>query len=248
MEAAEYTIMREAEDHHWWYVGLHDLITGSVAREAVRLGRPLTMLDAGCGTGRLCQMLQAFGQAEGCDVHPAALETAAKRGLKRLWPADLTSDDLGTERFDAITAIDVLYHRAVTDEGAALVRLHRALKPGGCLVLQVAAFEALRGSHDVAVHTRKRYRQGEVKALLEQAGFVVEFISYRLCPFFLPALVWRARSRANGNGHGHSDVAPTEMPRVNRWLTRYLKLENRLLLAGVRLPAGTSVFAVARKP
>jgi len=251
MEPAEYQTMRAAEEHHWWYVGLHHLLINLVRREAAKFRRPLDILDAGCGTGRLCELLQPFGNVTGCDIHPLALEAAAQRGIRCVLRRDLVSDDLGSEQYDLITCVDVLYHRAVNDEQAALRNLHRALRKRGLLILHLPAFELLRGAHDLAVHTRRRFRRNEVVALLCDAGFSVEFASYRLLACFLPALLWRALTRVfvpqTNNGLPRSDVAPSASPRIHRLLTGYVKAENRFLSIPIPLPAGTSVFALARK-
>ncbi|MCX6907679.1 MAG: methyltransferase domain-containing protein [Verrucomicrobia bacterium] len=251
MEPDEYHAMRAAEDRHWWYVGLHDLVIHSVQGEAAELRRPLDILDAGCGTGRLCELMQPFGAVTGCDTHPLALEATAERGISRVRRCDLAVDDLEAESYDLITFIDVLYHRAVADENAVLRNLRRGLKKGGLLVMQVAAFEWLRGAHDLAVHTRRRYRRGEVVRLLQGVGFTVEFATYRLLPWFLPALLWRCFTRLcpprSSDDKPLSDVASPVSPLLNQLLAACVKTENRLLCAGVRLPLGTSVFALARK-
>ncbi|MBI5773345.1 MAG: class I SAM-dependent methyltransferase [Verrucomicrobia bacterium] len=251
METSEYTSMRALEDRHWWYAGLHDLVLRLMRAEAARRRRPLNMLDAGCGTGRLCQLLQPYGTVAGCDIHPLAVEAAAARGVHPVLRRDLMTDDLGAEQYDLITAMDVLYHQRITDEAPVLRNLHRALRPGGLLLVQVAAFEALRGAHDVAVHTRRRYRLDQVIHLLEAAGFKVEMASYRLCPFFLPGLLWRCFTRkfppGAGGGTVASDVPRTYSSSLNQLLTTCVKAENHLLTLGVRLPFGTSVFVAAGK-
>jgi SAM-dependent methyltransferase len=251
VKATEYGLMYEAEESHWWYAGLHDLIIQMVRAEAKRLKRPLTMLDAGCGTGRLCQLLEPFGVPTGCDIHPLALDGAAKRGVRILLQRDVGCDPLGEEEFDLAAAIDVLYHRMVGDEIAALRNLHRALTRGGLLLVQVPAFEALRGAHDIAVHTRKRYKRGEVIRLLRSVGFRVEMASYRLMPFFLPCLARRLCTRHVSTGthvdEYSSDLGVNCSPGTNRILTRLVRAENFLLARGISLPLGTSVFAMARK-
>lgn len=251
MEPSEYAAMRAAEDAHWWYAGLHDLVIRMARREAEMVCRPLDILDAGCGTGRLCELMQPFGVVTGCDMNPLALSAASTRGISRLRRCDLAVDALDAESYDLITFIDVLYHRAVADERVVLKKLHAALKKGGLLILQTAAFESLRGAHDDAVHTRRRYRRGEVVRLLQDAGFAVELATYRLLPWFLPALLWRSWTRwfppRAKDGRPLSDVAAPVSPRLNAWLAACVKMENRLLTAGLRLPAGTSVFAVARR-
>lgn len=251
MEATEYHAMYAAEDRHWWYVGLHDLVVHSVQDESACLKRPMNILDAGCGTGRLCQLMQPFGPVTGCDMHPLALEATARRGVVRVLNCDLTTDDLQAEAYDLITCMDVLYHRGITDEITVLQKLRRSLRKGGLLLVQVAAFESLRGRHDLAVHTRRRYRRDVVVRLLEHAGFTVEFATYRLLLAFLPALLWRVFTRLfpvrSGNGKTPSDIAAAVPPLMNRLLTTGVKVENRLLISGVRLPLGTSVFVIARK-
>lgn len=253
MEPAEYTTMAAVEDRHWWYAGVHDFVLRLARSETRRTGGPLTILDAGCGTGRLCQLLRPFGSVAGCDLHPLALAGSARRGVQPLWQCDLSADDLGTGKFDLITCMDVLYHRNISDEAAVLHNLHRALKPGGLLLVQSAAFEILRGAHDLAVHTRRRYRRHELVRLLDDAGFEVEAASYRLPWLFPPCLLWRCLHPRAANAVDTATPTRSDLARpcpgfVNEFLTRCVKAENWLLTRGARLPFGTSVFAAARKP
>ena len=73
MNQREYRRMFEVEDRHWWYVGLHELILAQVGRIAASAGEPLRILDAGCGTGRLMELLASAGSVEGCDISPDAV-------------------------------------------------------------------------------------------------------------------------------------------------------------------------------
>lgn len=236
--------MVTTEDWHWWYAGLHDLVLRVVRCEVGRAGHSLNILDAGCGTGRLCQLMQPLGAVSGCDMHPLALEATAQRGIRAVWRCDLARDDMGAGTHDIITCMDVLYHRAVVNENLALQKLHHALKRGGLLILQTAAFECLRGAHDKAVHTRRRYRCREIVRLLTDTGFTIEFATYRLPVCFVPMLLWRRFSRLLTR---RPDMAFAIPPWVNGLLTTLVKMENHLICAGVRFPLGTSVFAVARK-
>ena len=156
MNLAEYRRMFEVEDIHWWYVGLHDLILRSVKMESHLIGRPLQILDAGCGTGRLLQRLSEYGDAEGCDASEEAVRYCHMRGVKAE-VADLNELHLKADSYDVITSIDVLYHAGIKDDVDVLKRFYTGLKPGGVLIINLVAFESLRSSHDIAVHTRERY-------------------------------------------------------------------------------------------
>ena len=248
MNEREYAIMFAAEESHWWYVALHELITGYVAAEAG--DGKLDILDAGCGTGRLCQLLGRFGTVTGCDLSGQAIALSRKRGLERLFQADLNSADLGTEHYDVITSIDVLYHRAIGDDAPVLASFYRALRPGGLLILNLVAFEFLRSTHDVAVHTRKRYTREELLPVLVAAGFRVERATYRLGllfpPIFLLRLVKRLLPAPPDEQQVDSDVTLPH-PLLNRLLLAVMRAENRFLHSH-SLPCGTSLFVVARKP
>jgi SAM-dependent methyltransferase len=248
MNEREYRLMFDAEESHWWYVSLHNLITGIVEQEA-RKGA-LQVLDAGCGTGRLCQLLQGFGEVSGCDISATALDLCRERGLDRLFQADLNSAELRSRYYGVITSIDVLYHLAIEDDSRVVQKFHDALRPGGVLILNLVAHEFLRSAHDTAVHTRKRYCRDDVVKMLENNGFVVEKATYRLGILFLPLVVHRLCRRFANRGKTPetvaSDVRPIP-PVLNSILLFLANCENRLL-ARWSIPFGTSVFAVARRP
>lgn len=250
MNEIEYERMYRAEGHHWWYVALHDLIISCVRLEAQGRGR-LDILDAGCGTGRLMELMEPFGEVTGFDHSPLALRFCGQRGLENTFSADLNSADLGHDRYDLITSIDVLNHLAVQDEFVILRSFRNALKPGGCLILNLVAFESLRSTHDIAVHTRHRYRRSEVMQLLRLAGFQVELLSYRPCLPFPAVAIYRALRRFTTDISEPERVASDvglPNPLLNRIMLTACRAENELLLHGLRLPFGTSVFAVARRP
>lgn len=250
MNDIEYERMYRAEGQHWWYLSLHELILHHVRREAEKRGR-LAILDAGCGTGRLMELMAPFGSVAGCDQSPLALRFCSDRGLENAFPADLNNADLGRDRYDLITSIDVLYHQAVQDELVILSRFKDALKPGGCLILNLVAFESLRSTHDIAVQTRRRYRRSEVQQLLCSAGLEVEQLSYRPCLPFPAVAAYRSWCRITTDTSKPELVASdVELPHplLNRIMLAACRMENALIARGVRLPFGTSVFAVARRP
>jgi len=243
--------MYEVEDHHWWYVGLHELVLAVVDRESKRLGRPLRIFDAGCGTGRLCQLLTSHGHdVSGCDASDEAINLCRERGIKTVYKADLNTIDLEADAFDVITSMDVLYHAAITDDIAVLRRLHWALKPGGLLLLNLVAHEFLRSSHDIAVHTRERYNTRTLSERLSLAGFADIHDTYRVSALFPLITLYRMVQKLLLKSNRPkitvaSDLKPPN-PVVNNILTAVMTLENRVL-THCRLPFGSSVFTGARK-
>jgi len=76
-------------------------------------------------------------------VGPLAAE--ATRGLTAA-QASITSIPFAAATFDLVTALDVLYSLSEAEEAAALAEIHRILKPGGTLIVNVAALPILRGN------------------------------------------------------------------------------------------------------
>jgi SAM-dependent methyltransferase len=251
MNQVEYTRMYEAEERHWWYVGLHELILATIRRESRRLGRPLDIFDAGCGTGRLSQLMTAYGhRVDGCDASEEALRLCRLRGIETMVVTDLNSIELEPEAFDVITSIDVLYHSGVTDDVAVMRRLRRGLRPGGMLILNLVAYEFLRSTHDIAVHTRERYTRSCLRERLQEAGFSAEFVSYRVSILFPFIAMYRLVMRHICGQRADackvdSDVFPLH-PFLNDLLLKTIAVEN-VLLPMFPMPMGSSLFAVARK-
>jgi SAM-dependent methyltransferase len=97
---------------------------------------PRTVLDAGCGTGRVAIELARRGcSVVGVDIDPQMLATARRKAPDLEWhQADLATVDLGRQ-FDLILmAGNVMIFLAPGTEGAVLHNMARHLAPGGVLV------------------------------------------------------------------------------------------------------------------
>lgn len=241
MNVEEYERMFLAEERQWWYAGMRD-ITDALLRGARGAGTG-RILDAGCGTGNNLLHLGRRGTAVGVDLSEEALRFCRGRGVRAVG-GSLLRLPFRDEAFDCVTSFDVLYHRWITDDRAAVAELARVLRPAGLLLVRVPALKMLWGAHDEAVHSRHRYTRSEVKALLGAAGLDVLRSTY--ANFFLFPVLAARRTLDRISGRHGSDVQFLS-PILERAFLGLLQLEARLV-PHVSLPIGASVFALARKP
>ena len=261
MRAEEYQRLFELEDSYWWFVGLHELVCRILLSPAPKNGRTGRALDAGCGTGKMLTRLSAFQTAVGVDRSPIALARALRRlqnnALSRsVWSlvqSSVTKLPFDSETFDVVISLDVLYHQWVQDDVEALKEFRRVLKPQGMCIINLPAFEWLRGSHDIAVQTRERYTISKLRKRLLDAGFQIEFLAYRNVVLLPLLLIRRIISRIFRRTD--SDVKPLH-PALNALFLTFLRFENKILtfcwknrlraLPFGGLP-GSSVFVIALK-
>lgn len=124
---------------------------------------PATLLDAGCGTGRIARELARRGvDIVGVDLDEQMLSTARRKAPDLLWHcADLADIDLG-RTFDAILlAGNVMIFLTPGTERDVLSNLARHLAPGGRLI---AGFSLRAGQLSAADHDRLAEASGLVLA------------------------------------------------------------------------------------
>lgn len=188
MEKSEYKVMYEIENTYWWYRGLHELVLGAIEKYC-GTGKDIAVLDAGCGTGRMLELLYEYPNCEGFDNSPDAFDFCRRRGLTNVRVEDLNTWEAPGEKYDCIVSLDVLYHTAVVDDLAVIKKFQQALKPGGILVMNLPASAFLKRRHDRAIWTKRRYEVKKLRNDLTKTGLVVELITYRL---FFPSLLLMA--------------------------------------------------------
>jgi SAM-dependent methyltransferase len=244
MQLNEYDKMFAFENDYWWYRGLHELVESRIGM--IRLGRNLTIFDAGCGTGRCAQILETYGTVEGIDYSPAAIDYCKRRGLKHCRVGDLNEWQPTGDRYDVIVSLDVLCCEGIRDDGQILGKFYHALRTKGLLILNLPAFPLLRRIHDAAVSVARRYRKGNVVRDLRRLGFTVTYAGYRLPFLFFIMVAKKVSEKMMRRTTIESDL--TLLPSwMNLTFLNLHRLENGLINRGMRFPFGGSLFLVVEK-
>lgn len=244
MEKNEYFRMYNLETSFWWYKILHELVDFTIRK--YKPEGEIKILDAGCGTGRIMEILQKYGMVDGIDFSEDAVYYAKKRGLQNIVTADLNTHRFEKNSYHTVVCIDVLYHRGIQDEAAVVRKFYDTLKPGGILIINLPAFEYLRRSHDITVHTRKRYRKKEFVNELKEIGFSIICSGYRMPHLYFIILMAKMFRRKQ-----NPDISGSDLKKLPDWLNSFLlflgRTENNLLKRGIGIPVGSSLFVVAKK-
>lgn len=234
-----------AERDHFWFRGFRRFVT-PLLQQAAAGRRDLAMLDCGCGTGHNLQLLRLYGHACGIDITLSGLQYAASRGDRQIAQASAASLPFSGARFDLVTSFDVIYSLPDDLERAAVAEMFRVLKPGGRLLLNVAAMPFLHGSHSVLSSEIRRYTRPGLRRLLEDAGFRIRRITYTNFTTLPLTAGVRFAQRFMG-GHQESAVEITiPAPAINSILSGLLAAES-LVLKAIDMPAGSSLLCLAQK-
>lgn len=244
----EYDVMAKCERELWWYRCLHELTIKKV-KQYSGIQNPV-MLDAGCGTGGMLVRFKESGyqQLAGFDLSSDAVTyTHTKTGIP-IQQLNLNDVDQVYQKnsFDVITTLDTL---TLLDEGGdkkVVDQLLSLLKPGGLLILNVAAIRYFRGSHDAVLHMKRRYTKKMIRALITDPATIKEMGYW---PFFMSPVIFfirlfqRTVHKLNPNAITRSDVKPVPAP-FNQLFYNLTRWENNAL---AWKPWGSSLFIVLQK-
>ena len=235
-----------AEREHFWFRGFRRFVAPLLARAAGRR-TDLRILDCGCGTGNNLRMLRGYGQATGIDLTFSGLAYARRQGERLVARASALTLPFSDDTFDLVTSFDVIYAFDDNQAAQALREMRRVLRPGGYLVLNVAALPILRGNHSILGGEVQRYTRASLRRHLQNAGFAVVRLTYTNAAILPIVAGVRFAQRLSQGQHQLSDLEMTvPAAPVNLALSGLLAVES-VFLRLVDMPLGSSLLTLARK-
>jgi SAM-dependent methyltransferase len=247
--------LRAVEDRHFWFRARNYLIAALVERIVRRWPPRYRVLEVGCGNGNVLRHLVRVCRGAtvvGMDLFAEGLRHARDRAACPVVQANAGCTPFRVG-FELVGMFDVLEH--TPDDMQVLRGLHALLVPGGVLLLTVPAGKVLWSYFDELSHHCRRYEAPELAEKLRQAGFELELVTHFMAATYpLARLIRRLRTpgrqRSDGGLDATSALRPefTIVPVANALLTLVLRAEAAWVSLGNRLPFGTSLVAIARRP
>ena len=230
-------------DHFWFEWRFLASLT-----QALDLGlstdEPLSVLEIGCGSGVLREQFESATRwrIDGTDLCLAALQ-AAKPGRGRTLFYNVLEEREGfIGAYDVVILFDVLEH--IDDTKRFLSSALRHLKPGGHLLVNVPALNALRSPYDDAAGHLRRYDRASLIGEFAATDLQVRDVRYwglALLPLLFARRIWLGGKTPDGDTIRKGFEPPG---RVSHLILRLLRrvetsLWSRPFLGASLLLAGT---------
>jgi SAM-dependent methyltransferase len=254
MKPEAYEMLAAREGSYWWHRARRRLALALLRKCGIPQGP--RWLDLGCGPGGNLGLLDDLAPTliVGTDLSPRA-QVLAKQKAPRAHIVGANIDrplPYADRVFDVVTIFNVLYHSWVTSEAAVLAEALRVLRSSGLLLVTEPAFPLLAREMDEIAMTRRRYRRREFASMCTDAGLDVLYSGY-FTSFGFPLLLGMSMMRkVGGSAHDDhlqpaADMKPLPSP-LNTSMYALARAEGFLIERGFRMPFGTTLICVARKP
>ncbi|MBI3838534.1 MAG: class I SAM-dependent methyltransferase [Planctomycetia bacterium] len=258
MQSNAYLALAATEDHGWYYQARIQAVH-TLVRKFLPRSWGLDILDVGCGTGGTSHALEKLGRVTGLEPNALAIGLLqAKYPTLNVVQGTIAQLPglVQQSSYDLATVMGVLYHRNVADPGSALRNISAALKPDGWIIWNEAAYPFLARKHDRFVQSQRRFYPREMRGLLEEAGFEVQFGSHLLAWAFPIGVALAAAHQARKLVSAILPLKPDRDPADDRPLPAFLNSALRRVtywewhasLKRLKFPFGISYLVIARKP
>lgn len=240
-----YAELAKLEAGNFWFRARNTLILWMFRS---RFAQATRYLEVGCGTGFVLSAISDHFPAmdvSGSEIFVEGLAIAARRAPRaNLFQMDARHVPF-VSQFDVIGAFDVLEH--IDADTQVLDELHKALVPGGGVILTVPQHPWLWSAQDDYAHHVRRYAVGELEQKLRAAGFDVAW-SGSFVFVLLPALILSRLGRRARTDAPRDPMAEFNLPGwLNHALLWVMRVEGAIIRAGIRFPIGGSRMVVAFK-
>lgn len=248
--SAGFDVSRQVEDGSFWCRSRNRLI-GSLIDRYVGREQPLRLLELGCGIGGVLTELVNHPNLSltGSEIYLHGLRYARTRlPAVEFIQVDATTMPFIAE-FEVIGAFDVLEH--IEADETAIARVHEALVPGGVFLVTVPQYPSMWSRLDELVRHKRRYTRRELTAKLLRAGFALPYVGSFVTTLFPLMLAKRLLTRlAPAAGAAECEEFRAEVqfpPALNAVFDRVMRIDEAAVRAGLSLPFGGTLVAVARK-
>lgn len=242
-DAARFEVLAGFEREHFWFRSRTKLIVWALRKH---FPRAQSLLEIGCGTGNVLAAIarRTSMRLAGSDAHASGLAFAARQAAG----AELLQMDARRipyrDEFDVVGAFDVIEH--IGEDEQVLREMFAACRPGGGILVTVPQHGWLWSYRDVFARHRRRYARRDLLRKIEAAGFERAWTT-SFVAFLLPLMaISRLRQRTP---QGFDALRELRVGRIaNRTFGAIMAIERGLIAAGLSLPVGGSLLAVAHKP
>lgn len=251
--AEGFQVLYKAEEKNFWFRSRNNVIQ-SLFKKYV--GKQQTeVLEIGCGTGYVLKGLEArfpAYQLRGSEIHLEGIRFAQQR-LPNVEFIQLDATDLPYQNeFDTIGAFDVLEH--IEEDEKVMREVEKSLKPNGHFIISVPQYQWMWSINDDIAFHKRRYHRKELKSKLQKAGFDVKYIGsfvFTLFPMMYISRLLRGKNEKKSMDMEEvRKIAVNELklnPVINSIFLGLMKIDELLIKAGISLPFGGSLIAVAKK-
>jgi SAM-dependent methyltransferase len=217
----------------------------------VRAERPV-ILEIGCSSGFMLRLIRERVPSAlviGADYVRGPLETLAEELPDvPLLQFDLAQCPLPGDSVDAVIMLNVLEH--IREDALALCQVHRILRPGGVVIIEVPAGPELYDVYDELLMHHRRYRLRSLTRALRGAGFEIARASHLGALIYPPFYLVKRRNQRylSRDAAAKRQIVARNIQSTGTSLVLDAVIRAELLLGRwIRWPFGIRCVATGRK-